>query len=587
MNYNHGLVWSVATQFVPNCRAAVLLVNSKEGRANASGGTAVVDVGDALDPDDDINPLDFEPERWMHVILHELGHALFGLADEYDHFLGCGEDTDRDHPLPGFEPSQPNLTRAAHLDNLKWRHHVPDGVDVPTKPNPDCRECPGHLTNPFIEDEDHSADTIGLFEGAGYFHCDFYRPAHHCRMNVSSHDFCYVCLEAIYNELAPLLPNDATITAEPKAIPVINACVGQADAHVRRFHITNFGNESVDARLTASHPAVQVTPANVFKMQPGRFIECTATMSTQSAAIAETEIEIAVVDETTGDELAVVTGSIEVCTPSEDHILLHAGAEVATNRWALDLGNVVRGHTTMHRLILINAPSCCPAAFTASVSVVNGPSFFVAPGQVNPIELSPPSRTGSGGRADFWFGFTSGTLGTETGALRIDLATLSGPFRSVRIDVDVSVKVVDPPAFDVVLAIDRSGSMDLQTASNGPRRIEVVFEAVDLFLAMLRDDDRVGLVRFNGFAVNPTDILVPLTAAGAANGRNTVQAVLNENPNSLQPAGSTSLGAGGNMAMEILLAGSSATTSLTYRASSSLVGWNKLITGPGSRCTSC
>jgi len=75
---------------------------------------------------------------WREVVLHELGHAAFGLADEYNYWAGCGDDTDRDN-APAGEPFEPNVT--ADTTAAKWRDLVTPGAPVPTMLNPDCAEC--------------------------------------------------------------------------------------------------------------------------------------------------------------------------------------------------------------------------------------------------------------------------------------------------------------------------------------------------------------------------------------------------------------------------------------------------------------
>lgn len=108
------------------------------------------------------------------VFLHELGHALAGLGDEYD-----GAD------LPGLyphdvEPWEPNLTTTRDRERIKWRDLIRPGTPIPT---------PAHGQPP---------DYIGLFRGGGYNRTGVYRPAANCRMRSNTAgEFCAVCRRAI------------------------------------------------------------------------------------------------------------------------------------------------------------------------------------------------------------------------------------------------------------------------------------------------------------------------------------------------------------------------------------------------------
>ena len=71
--------------------------------------------------------------------------------------------------------------------------------------NPDCSAC---------DDRDNvlSDDTIiGLYEGAGYYHCGYYRPAYTCKMRNSSKEFCRVCVDGIAEILREFIPDEPTV----------------------------------------------------------------------------------------------------------------------------------------------------------------------------------------------------------------------------------------------------------------------------------------------------------------------------------------------------------------------------------------
>ena len=101
------------------------------------------------------------------IALHEMGHTAFGLADEYAFYAG-GNETGHDHHPPG-EPSEPNVTTNTDRNTLKWRWAVAATSPIPTMSNPNCSQV-DNRPSPV------PAGTVGLFEGAHYYHCDVTGP---------------------------------------------------------------------------------------------------------------------------------------------------------------------------------------------------------------------------------------------------------------------------------------------------------------------------------------------------------------------------------------------------------------------------
>jgi hypothetical protein len=143
---------------------------------------------------------------WENIAVHEFGHSGFGLADEYDYYAGpCtpgGEPTRENHPAS--EPSEPNVTIETDRTLVKWNDLIDGATDVPTTVNADCTACDSQ-PNPV------GANTVGLFEGAHYYHCDAYRPEYSCMMR-DYDPFCAVCTRRIVQTLAPFRsPNRAPV----------------------------------------------------------------------------------------------------------------------------------------------------------------------------------------------------------------------------------------------------------------------------------------------------------------------------------------------------------------------------------------
>ncbi|MGD8413338.1 MAG: M64 family metallopeptidase [Candidatus Latescibacterota bacterium] len=174
--------------------------------------------------------------QWSeYLMVHEFGHSFFGLADEY-----YTSDTAYNDFYPaGYEPSEPNVTALLDPDNLKWKHLVSEGLEIPTpweKADYDAQDLAwqeerrklndrvARLTRsgaPESEvkaaeeeydrrDREHTermhaylqsskfAGKTGAFEGAGYASTGLYRPMVDCIMfSKGTPEFCTVCREAM------------------------------------------------------------------------------------------------------------------------------------------------------------------------------------------------------------------------------------------------------------------------------------------------------------------------------------------------------------------------------------------------------
>lgn len=136
------------------------------------------------------------------IALHEMGHTAYGLADEYAYYAGRNE-TGHDHH-PAVEPTQPNVTINTNRATLKWGWAVAATTALPTMSNPNCSQVDGR-PSPV------PAGTVGLFEGADYYHCGAYRPEYSCKMQALGIPFCRVCRQAIWNRIGPLTTLQARV----------------------------------------------------------------------------------------------------------------------------------------------------------------------------------------------------------------------------------------------------------------------------------------------------------------------------------------------------------------------------------------
>lgn len=178
---NSGRVVKVVNKQVPEWHMALLAVNSP---VYGGSGGAVATYSKATGA--------------VEVALHEMGHTAFGFADEYEYYAGCGSDSGHDNHS-GSEPSQPNITTNKNRATTKWRTLIQASTPVPTTKNANCAVCDPQATPV-------AAGTVGLFEGADYYHCKVYRPEFNCRMRSLNNPFCAVCQQVIVKKLTPFLP---------------------------------------------------------------------------------------------------------------------------------------------------------------------------------------------------------------------------------------------------------------------------------------------------------------------------------------------------------------------------------------------
>jgi hypothetical protein len=186
-----NLVKQVALAQVPEYHFAMCVVNTTE-YGGSGGDVATFSLASSA----------------SEIAIHEMGHTVYGFADEYEYYLGCGVDTDRDNH-PASEPSEPNVTINTDPTTIKWAAQLTAPADgLPTTNNANCAVCDPQ-GNP------KASTYVGAYEGAHYYHCDAYRPQFNCKMRALNQPFCAVCREIIRNTLAPYLPAESLTLTTP------------------------------------------------------------------------------------------------------------------------------------------------------------------------------------------------------------------------------------------------------------------------------------------------------------------------------------------------------------------------------------
>jgi len=116
------------------------------------------------------------------IAIHESGHTLGDLADEYDYGAP-----------PMFVPTEmPNATAITNLSSIRWNSWILTNPPTPI-PTPQVAS---------------NSTLVGLFQGAQYQSTGWYRPKLDCKMRNPGVPFCEVCAEqlvkAIYTIVRPI-----------------------------------------------------------------------------------------------------------------------------------------------------------------------------------------------------------------------------------------------------------------------------------------------------------------------------------------------------------------------------------------------
>jgi hypothetical protein len=181
LTVNEDTVHKVVNRLMPQAHAILVMVNSST-YGGSGGGVATISLAEGA----------------YEIALHELGHAAFNLADEYEYLAGCGEDPPGtcDHYAES-EPVEPNVTTNSDRTTIKWASLILASTPMPTTRNADCAQCDPQA-NPYPQ-----ANPVGVYEGAYYHHCGVYRAQFNCRMRILGYPYCAVCQDAIKQTVGP------------------------------------------------------------------------------------------------------------------------------------------------------------------------------------------------------------------------------------------------------------------------------------------------------------------------------------------------------------------------------------------------
>jgi len=154
-----------------------------------------------------------------YIMIHELGHHMAALADEY-----YTSSVAYEKPDIKVEPWETNITAMFDKNNLKWKDLVATGIPLPTPWNKEAFDKFGYriqqtrdsiraaqlpenvmedlFSRQMAKEDDFFAkekykDNVGAFEGAGYIAKGLYRSQLDCIMYTRHMRYCTVCQRSL------------------------------------------------------------------------------------------------------------------------------------------------------------------------------------------------------------------------------------------------------------------------------------------------------------------------------------------------------------------------------------------------------
>jgi hypothetical protein len=174
---NATTVLTVAAAQIPEFTVAIVVVNSTvHGGSGGSVGTYSLASGAT------------------EIAIHDGTRRLCRRAR-----LPCRRQWKRARPSSGRRAVGAQRRRTRIARRWKWRGVVAATTALPTMANPNCAQVDSRASTV-------PAGTVGLFEGAHYYHCGAYRPEYTCKMQSLSVAFCRVCSDVIVSHIGPMLP---------------------------------------------------------------------------------------------------------------------------------------------------------------------------------------------------------------------------------------------------------------------------------------------------------------------------------------------------------------------------------------------
>jgi hypothetical protein len=211
--------------------------------------------------------------------------------------------------------------------------------------------------------------------------------------------------------------------------------------------------------------------------------------------------------------------------------------EVDLDTLSLVFNDVPEGETTVRAAVF--SVSACEEIHLEIISgptVSSGPVGTTFGTPLGTTETVPPGID----KGRVWISYT----GTNDGDTATGTVTIRCTETAQEWVIPISANTIERPTVAAVLVLDQSGSMD-NDAGDGRKRIDVLKESAPVFVDLLREDDGIGVVRFDhdAYPGTPIDLAGPIPFGA---GRTAAKGAISGHM--VNPAGYTSIGDGIDLA---------------------------------------
>ena len=201
---------------------------------------------------------------------------------------------------------------------------------------------------------------------------------------------------------------------------------------------------------------------------------------------------------------------------------------------SINFGGIAEGLVTVQP-IEVEIKGCSNATIQASFVGAAGPFGFPVS---SAVAVPGTPDYGASNTGTIWISYSTESIGSNAAAT-IRIQVMEAGFD---VEVPILASTIARPSVSAVLVLDRSGSMGGGIGVPGLTKADMLREAARTFVNLMRDGDRVGIVRYNNNAPPPhfelTDVGPEDLGIGRAN------AIAYINGAELNPLGSTSIGDG-------------------------------------------
>ncbi|MCP3979222.1 MAG: hypothetical protein GY716_07835 [bacterium] len=191
-----------------------------------------------------------EEDRWW-LPIHELGHAL-GLLDEYERGSGIEYDAGRnvismEDLLSGEQPPWEDECKTI---NSSWKTspHTSSSCDVQCTQK--CHEEGGCLPG-MTPNARGETPRVGLWQGASYDPCDYFRSAQNCVMRAEHDEFCAACKVRL---------RDHALEHTPLADAVLALSTDRSADDLRSQVLDDDGDAELRSNLVLKFPKELLSP---------------------------------------------------------------------------------------------------------------------------------------------------------------------------------------------------------------------------------------------------------------------------------------------------------------------------------------